>query len=152
MPVKKTTHQTSGGRGGGGINSRATAKVTTYHIGYPADRGSPAGVTRWAPREEITQRIPVGIWVVATRRRFFDGTFVRNGQPPLGNEVAVTTQCGVGGSRTVMKTGSQSQHGPAAGTAAPQRPDNSSARRRKNCVAKSTTVKPAHNSLPRGIN
>ena len=31
MTVKKQTHRTTGGPGGGGIGSRATAKVTTYH-------------------------------------------------------------------------------------------------------------------------
>lgn len=30
----------------------------------------------------------------------------------LGNEVAASTVCGVGGSRTVMRSGAQGQHGP----------------------------------------
>jgi hypothetical protein len=33
-----------------------------------------------------------------------------------GNEVAASTVCGVGGSRTVSKSGSQMQHGPSVGT------------------------------------
>jgi hypothetical protein len=32
---------------------------------------------------------------------------------PLGNAVAASTQCGVGGSRTVMRSGSQGFHGTA---------------------------------------
>jgi hypothetical protein len=32
----------------------------------------------------------------------------------LGNEVAASTVCGPGGSRTVMRSGAQGQHGPAA--------------------------------------
>ena len=37
----------------------------------------------------------------------------------LGNECAVNTQCGPGGSRTVMPAGGQGQHGPVAGTVRP---------------------------------
>jgi len=33
------------------------------------------------------------------------------GDVPLGNEVATNTVCGPGGSRTVMRSGSQSTHG-----------------------------------------
>ena len=32
---------------------------------------------------------------------------------PFGNEVAAKTECRVGGSRTIYKSGFQSQHGPA---------------------------------------
>jgi hypothetical protein len=40
----------------------------------------------------------------------------------LGNEVAATTQCGVGGSRTIAKTGSQGTHGSVnSGQSTPRR-------------------------------
>jgi hypothetical protein len=40
---------------------------------------------------------------------------------PLGNEIAARTQCGPGGSREVMRTGSQCQHGtPAQGNPTPK--------------------------------
>jgi hypothetical protein len=38
-------------------------------------------------------------------------------QVPMGNAVAASTVCGVGGSRTVMRSGSQSLHGTASGPA-----------------------------------
>jgi hypothetical protein len=41
----------------------------------------------------------------------------KNFQPvPFGNQVAATTVCGVGGSRTTSHCGSQGTHGPVAGT------------------------------------
>ncbi len=43
-----------------------------------------------------------------------------NFQPtPFGNEVAASTQCGVGGSRTIYKTGTQGQQGQVAGSPRP---------------------------------
>jgi hypothetical protein len=45
----------------------------------------------------------------------------RNFQPTrFGNEIAANTQCGPGGSREVMRTGSQGQHGQVAGSSRPQ--------------------------------
>jgi hypothetical protein len=38
----------------------------------------------------------------------------------LGNSVAASTVCGPGGSRSVMPSGGQGQHGPVAGKPAPQ--------------------------------
>jgi hypothetical protein len=37
-----------------------------------------------------------------------------NAEMRLGNEVAYSTKCGVGGSPNVMKSGAQGQHGPSA--------------------------------------
>ena len=46
------------------------------------------------------------------------------GGVPLGNEVSAKTVCGPGGSRNVMRTGSQGQHGQsAAGNPPPDRGD-----------------------------
>jgi hypothetical protein len=42
------------------------------------------------------------------------------GDQRLGNAVAASTVCGPGGSRSVMATGSQQQHGMPEGRAAPQ--------------------------------
>jgi hypothetical protein len=38
----------------------------------------------------------------------------------FGNEVAANTVCGVGGSRTIYATGTQTTHGSVAGTPKPQ--------------------------------
>jgi hypothetical protein len=40
-------------------------------------------------------------------------------QVPSGNQVAAQTKAGPGGSRTVMRSGTQAQHGPAAGAPKP---------------------------------
>jgi hypothetical protein len=45
----------------------------------------------------------------------------RSFQPTkFGNEIAASTVCGPGGSRTVMRSGAQGQHGPVAGSPRPQ--------------------------------
>jgi hypothetical protein len=48
------------------------------------------------------------------------GKLVRPGQPEMGNTLAAATVCGVGGSRTLYgQAGTQSQHGPVAGSTKP---------------------------------
>ena len=47
MTTKRTMHKTSGGAGGGGINSKAIAKVTIYRQGYSAQKLSPGGVSQY---------------------------------------------------------------------------------------------------------
>jgi hypothetical protein len=42
------------------------------------------------------------------------GKLVRPGQPEMGNILAASTVCGVGGSRTIIATGGQGTHGPVA--------------------------------------
>src|SRR5262245_8400120 len=113
MPVKRTSHQTSGGPGGGGINSRSTAKVTTYHAGYNPNRVSPGGVRQLGNmRGDHYEGGSTGY----RGERVFHGEFARPGQSALGNEVAYATAAKPGGSRTVMPTGGQGTHGPVAGT------------------------------------
>jgi hypothetical protein len=46
-----------------------------------------------------------------------------NPPPRMGNEVAQSTVAGVGGSRTVMRSGSQGTHGPVAPGSSPGRRD-----------------------------
>jgi hypothetical protein len=122
MPTKRTVHQTTGGPGGGGINSRATAKLTTYHAGYPSQRINPGGVAQYGSA--------VGNHVAGldggSKSTGYRGDQVRMGAMPnreLGNECAVRTVAGPGGSRSVMPTGGQGQHGPVAGKVKPQGAD-----------------------------
>jgi hypothetical protein len=119
MPVKRTTHSNTGGAGGGGINSRATARLTTYHVGYRGDRVSEAATSQLGSQmgnkaTDHSQKLP------NPASPLYSGPLNRPGQPPLGSEVAVSTVCKPGGSREVMKTGSQNQWGPAAGSPKPQ--------------------------------
>jgi hypothetical protein len=120
MPVKKTVHQTSGGPGGGGINSRATAKVTVYHQGYPSQKISPGGASQFGSS--------VGNHVAGldngSKTTGYRGDPVRMGAMPnhrLGNEVALNVGGGGPGTgRVISPTGGQGQHGPVAGKVKPE--------------------------------
>jgi hypothetical protein len=114
MPVKKQSHRTSGGPGGGGINSRATAKVTVYHAGYPASRVAPGGVDQLGQAMGNKATDSGGRPLPNPATPMISGTLMRPGQPEMGNTLAVATVCGVGGSRTIVPTGGQAQHGPVA--------------------------------------
>jgi hypothetical protein len=100
---------------GGGINSRVVKSVSVRN-GSAARVQNPRGVSQ----------IGSNIGNHATG----DGKILRKAVEPvrgssmpgvkLGNQVAAETVCGVGGSRSVMRSGSQGQQGPAAGKVAPQ--------------------------------
>jgi hypothetical protein len=120
--TKMKASKPSGGRGGGGIGSRATTKTTIYNAGYPAERINPRGVSQIGSNigNHSTERSKIltgGVEPVRGR------DLVRPGQPKLGNELAVSSVCGPGGSREVMRSGSQGQTGPAAGSPKPQGAD-----------------------------
>jgi hypothetical protein len=120
MPVKRTSHRASGGAGGGGINSRATAKVTTYHAGYPGQRVNPGGADQLGQAMGNHTTDGGGKVLPNPAVPMYGGGLVRPGQPALGNEVAYATTAGPGGSRTVMRSGSQGQQGPVAGSPKPE--------------------------------
>src|SRR6516164_2816184 len=98
MPVKKQSHAASGGPGGGGINSRATAKLTTYHQGYPSERINPGGVAQYG--SAVGSHVSGGLGG-GGKETNYRGDPVRMGpmlNRELGNECAVRTVAGPGGS------------------------------------------------------
>jgi hypothetical protein len=118
MAIKRQSHP-SGGPGGGGIGSRATAKVTQYFTGKPSERIGVGGVAQFGSA--------VGDHVAGldggSRATGYRGDPVRVGAMPnreLGNECAVRTVAGPGGSRSVSRTGSQQQWGPVEGKVKPE--------------------------------
>lgn len=105
----------TGGGAGGGPGSRSLAKVTTYMTGRPSERTSPRGVSQYGSSignhaTDSGKMLTKGVEPVVT------GALPNH---ELGNECAVNTKCGPGGSRTVMPAGGQAQHGPVAGTVRP---------------------------------
>jgi hypothetical protein len=104
-----------GNRSGGGITSR-------NNVSPPYRTGSPARVQNVKGVSQIGQAM--GNHATGSPR-VMQGVAVTTMGPAmsgarLGNEVAASTVCGPGGSRSVMATGSQQQHGMAEGRAAPQ--------------------------------
>jgi hypothetical protein len=106
---------------GGGMGSKAEAKTTVYHRGQPAQRTSEAAVSQIG--SQMGNKAMDSSRVMPNPASPLDsGALVRSGQPPLGQEVAYSTVCGPGGSRTVKKSGGQGMHGaPAPGNPTPKR-------------------------------
>jgi hypothetical protein len=103
-----------GHKAGGGIQSRNIVSKPV-RTGTPRQHVHPGGVA------QIGQH--VGNHATHKGRTDYRGEklYAGAGYPSrLGNEVAANTVCGPGGSRTVMKTGSQTIHGPVAGQPRPQ--------------------------------
>jgi hypothetical protein len=122
MTKMKSAGKPTSGRGGGGIGSRATTKVTVYNAGYPAERINPRGVSQIGESignhsTERGKKLTGGVEAVR------GGALGALGSVPLGNQVSVSTQCGPGGSRNVYGSGSQGQTGPVAGSPKPQGAD-----------------------------
>ena len=105
------------GSGGGGYGSRP-------HVEKPVKTGSGSHSTRPAGVSQIGYQ--VGDHRTDGRGSTgYRGEKVhnpeKNFQPtPFGNEIAARTVCGPGGSREVMSSGSQGQHGGVAGSPRPQ--------------------------------
>ena len=103
-------------RPGGGIKSRVNVE-RRVRTGAPRERIRHSGVAQIGQRvgDHVTNQGATGYGGI---NPFGAG----QGYPSkLGNEVAATTVCGVGGSRTIYKTGVQSQHGaPAPGNPPPK--------------------------------
>jgi hypothetical protein len=105
-----------GHRPGGGIKSRVNVEPG-YRHGQQKKRAMPAGVAQLGQRQ--------GNHFTDGRRSDYEGVPVFSGQgypSELGNKRAVETPCGVGGGRTIYKTGTQQTYGavergnpPAAG-------------------------------------
>jgi hypothetical protein len=108
----------SGGPGGG-AGSRSLGKATTYFGGQPSTRINERGVSQIGQSmgnhaTDSTRILNKAVEPVRV------GPMGGMGSERLGNEVAATTQCGPGGSRSVMPSGGQAQHGPVAGKPAAQ--------------------------------
>jgi hypothetical protein len=102
-------------KAGGGINSRNVVRPGVRN-GAPARAQSPRGVSQYGSAmgnhatEGGGRTLKGGVETVPGRSM---------PSVKLGNEVAASTVSGPGGSRTVMRSGSQGQTGPAAGTPKP---------------------------------
>ena len=101
--------RTNGSRSGGGANSK-NVKSVSVNAGPPrTDVLSPGGVSQIG--QAMGGKMKNG---VATSQN--PATPIKSAsaaQVPMGNAVAASTICGPGGSRTVMRSGQQGQHGPA---------------------------------------
>jgi hypothetical protein len=102
-------------KAGGGINSRVNVRP-------PSRMGSPARVQNVKGVSQVGQALGNH---ATDSTRIMKGVAVTTvgapiGGTKLGNEVAASTVFGPGGSRSVMATGSQQQHGMPEGRAAPQ--------------------------------
>lgn len=109
-----------GNQPGGGIGSRAMHAPTTYFTGQPSTKVSPKGVSQFGGSygDHATGSGKVLRGAVEPVKV---GSMPKGGPGgvPLGSEVAASTVCGPGGSRTVMPSSTQGQHGPVAGTVRP---------------------------------
>ena len=98
--------------------TKASPQVSKHLTAKPVRTGQNAG----GVRPGHTGQIGTALGTHATEASDGVGTkhFERmlNGMTPpsveLGNARAVSTKCGPGGSRTVMRSGAQGMHGPAA--------------------------------------
>jgi hypothetical protein len=109
------TNKLSKGGAGGGPGSRSAARVNTYFTGQSARAQNPGGVAQIGQSQgnhstDSAKILRGGVEPVR-------GAALTNHE--LGNECAVNTVCGPGGSRTVAKAGTNAQHGPVAGTVRP---------------------------------
>lgn len=97
--------------GGGG----AAVKTTRYFTGQPSQRVNPGGA------DQLGQSM--GNHSTSSGRTLRNPATPLHGgamrSPKLGNECAVRTVAGPGGSRTINATGGQGQHGPVAGSPKP---------------------------------
>jgi hypothetical protein len=112
--MKRNQLSGSGGKGGG-PGSKSLSGVTTYFGGRPSDRVSPGGVSQVGSNMGNHSTDGGGKVLRGGVEPMMSGKLVRPGQPEMGNTLAAATVCGVGGSRSVSKSGSQ--HGLASSPA-----------------------------------
>ena len=94
-------------RSGGGLTSNKLVRPPVKTGAPSSNKVSPGGV------DQLGQKMAV--------RTAFEPLYVGKGaQIPLGNAVAASTVCGPGGSRTIMRAGSQAQHGAPVRSDRPQ--------------------------------
>jgi hypothetical protein len=105
--------------GGGGT----PVKTTQYFTGKPAEKIGVGGAAQFGA--SIGTHVSGGLGG-GGRETGYRGDPWRMGAMPnreLGNECAVRTVAGPGGSRTISPTGGQGQHGPVEGRVKPQGAD-----------------------------
>jgi hypothetical protein len=110
---------TSRGSAGGGANSRnVTERPVRY--GTPAKGVSPKGVNQiGTSRGNHAMDAPGRNFGRRDVEPIYGGNAPTNAAQKLGNEAA-TKGLGVGGGRTIHRTGSQGLQGPVAGSTKPQ--------------------------------
>jgi hypothetical protein len=105
--------RSSGKGSGGGLGSKNVVRP-----GYKSGPGARAANVRWTSQIGASQGNRAqnaldgggGVVLKGIRAQPFKGP---NFNPvPQGNAVAASSVCGVGGSRTIIRTGGQGQHGP----------------------------------------
>jgi len=108
------THR-SGHKPGGGIASK-------QHVSIPVRTGSGSHGTNPGAVGQLGQK--QGDHVTREGSTGYRGEPLHSGRSfnptKYGNEIAASTVCKPGGSREVMSSGSQGQHGPVAGSPRPQ--------------------------------
>jgi hypothetical protein len=100
--VQMSMKRSGGHVPGGGIHSRQRVDVPV-RVGKPATGHNEGRVGQYGASLDPK----------AVEERF--KPMPHGGDIPLGNAVAQSTVCGVGGSRTISKSGSQGVHGPTVG-------------------------------------
>jgi hypothetical protein len=104
----------NGGRGGG-PGSRALGSPTQYFTGRPSDRVRPGGADQLGQAMGNKATDAGGKTLRNPATPMIAGSFVRPGQPGLGNAVALNVGGGgPGAGRTVQHCGTQATHGPVA--------------------------------------
>jgi hypothetical protein len=93
---------------GGGVNSNKVVS-RNVRVGTPAKGVRPAAISQFG--SSIGNKITDGGKTAYRGERYLEGKTPAGGNVRLGNEVAASTVCGVGGSRTVMRSGGQGTHG-----------------------------------------
>jgi hypothetical protein len=104
--MKMSGHRPAGGAGSKNVVRppvRTGQKATGINPGGVSQLGEAVGNHGTGDRQHSTYR----------GDPWFDGKVPAGGNQKLGNQVAASTVCGPGGSRTVMRSGAQGQHGPA---------------------------------------
>src|SRR5262245_39669646 len=101
---------------GGGIKSRQHVKVGVKAGAGNADVIDPRGVSQYGYATGSKLAKTGSYTLKNTAVPVFGGV---RAQVPSGNAVAASTVCGVGGSRTIYRSGYQSTHGPVVPGNAP---------------------------------
>jgi hypothetical protein len=102
-------------RSGGGINSSVVKNVGIQGGSRTTQPVSPRGVSQLGYSPGSTLDRSGSFTTKSSALPVFEGN--KQAATPMGNQVASQTVCGVGGSRTVMRAGTQATHGPVAGPA-----------------------------------
>src|SRR6516225_4482624 len=104
-------------RSGGGATMSKSVKVGVKGGARSANVGSPAGTNQLGAAQGTRMRREGSYTSQSSATPRFSGTTPN--PVAFGNKVAASTVCGVGGSRTVHRSGSQTRHGEAVQGSSP---------------------------------